>query len=177
MSGLRLDSQHNKSHYAKTIPRNALEIAFFKSSHSWTRDSKPRHLTWAKEVKRLWLRGPMSSFLDKSKCCMSFGKTQSLEWGRKSGTKSGTEFGMLVVVVWWSGAMSPARVGPLCFLKSTVNAANYQEMLQHLMLPSANKLSGDANGTKSWFNDHDVPVLDWPAHSPDLNPIEQGYQT
>ncbi len=54
------------------------------------------------------------------------------------------------------------------------------------MLPSADKLYGDADfifqqdlapahtakGTKSWFNDHGVAVLDWPANSPDLNPIE-----
>ncbi len=51
---------------------------------------------------------------------------------------------------------------------------------------SADKLYGDADfifqqdlapahaakGTKSWFNDHGVTVLDWPANSPDLNPIE-----
>ncbi len=52
---------------------------------------------------------------------------------------------------------------------------------------SADKLYGDAdfifqqdlapahtaNGTKSWFNDHGVSVLDWPANLPDLNPIEK----
>ncbi len=88
------------------------------------------------------------------------------------------------VMIW--AAMSSAGVGPLCFLKSTVNAAIYQEILEHFMLPSANKLYGDADfifqqdlapahtakGTKSWFNDHGVTVLDWPANSPDLNPIE-----
>ncbi len=88
------------------------------------------------------------------------------------------------VMIW--ADVSSAGVGLLCFLKSTVNAAIYQEILEHFMLPSADKLYGDADfifqqdlapartakGTKSWFNNHSVTVLDWPAKSPDLNPIE-----
>ncbi len=89
------------------------------------------------------------------------------------------------VIIW--AAMSSAGVGSLCFLKSTVNAAIYQEILEHFMLPSADKLYEDADfffqqdllapahtakGTKSWFNDHGVTVLDWPTSSPDLNPVE-----
>src|SRR3954463_3093816 len=27
-------------------------------------------------------------------------------------------------------------------------------------------------GPKKWFEDHEVELLDWPAQSPDLNPIE-----
>ncbi len=97
--------------------------------------------------------------------------------------KSSVKFPQSVMI--WA-AMSSAGVGPLCFLKSTVNAAIYQDILEHFMLPSADKLYGDADfifqqdlapahnakGTKSWFNDHGVTVLDWPANSPDLNPIE-----
>ncbi len=88
------------------------------------------------------------------------------------------------VMIW--AAMSPTAVGPLCFLNSTVNAAIYQVILEHFMLPFAEKLYGDADlifqqdlapahtvkGPKSWFNDHGVAVLDWPANSPDVNPIE-----
>ncbi len=36
-------------------------------------------------------------------------------------------------------------VGPLCFLKSTVNIAIYKDILEHFMLPSTDKLYGDAD--------------------------------
>ncbi len=88
------------------------------------------------------------------------------------------------VMVW--GAMSSAGVGPLCFLRSKVNTAVYQEVLEHFMLSTADQLYGDADfifqqdlapahsakATNTWFKDHGIPVLNWPANSPDLNPIE-----
>lgn len=43
------------------------------------------------------------------------------------------------------GAMSSAGVGPLCFLISKVNAAVYQEVLEHFIPPVANQLYGDAD--------------------------------
>ena len=68
------------------------------------------------------------------------------------------------VFIW--GAMSSARVGPLFFIKSRVNAAVYQNILKHFMLPSGHKLYGDADfifqqdlppvltakRTKTWFS-------------------------
>ncbi len=149
-----------------------------------------KHLTWAVEKKN-WTVAQWSKvlFSDESKFCISFGNQGPRVW-RKSGEaqnpcclKFSVKFPQSVMI--WA-TMSSAGVGPLCFLKSTVNAAIYQEILEHFMLPSADKLYGDADfifqqdlapahtakGTKSWFNDHGVTVLDWPANSPDLNPIE-----
>ncbi len=86
-------------------------------------------------------------------------------------------------MIW--GAMSSTGLGPLCFLKTNVTAPVYQDILEHFMLPFADQLFKDADlffqqdlapvhtakSTKSWLNDHGVGVLDWPANSPDLNPI------
>ncbi len=46
-------------------------------------------------------------------------------------------------MIW--GAVTSAGVGPLCFIKSKVNAAVYQEILEHFMFPSADELYGDAD--------------------------------
>ncbi len=117
--------------------------------------------------------------------CKSRSQSLEEEWRDTESMflKSSVKFPQSVVI--WA-AMSSAGVGPLCFLKSTVDADIYQEILEHFMLPSADKLYGDADfifqqdlapahtakGTKSWFNDHGVTVLDWPVNSPDLKPIE-----
>ncbi len=151
---------------------------------------RQKHLTWAKQ-KNNWTVAQWSKvlFSEEIQFCISFGNQGPRIW-RKSGEaqnpcclKSSVKFPQSVMI--WA-AMSSAGVGPLCFLKSTVNAAIYQENLENFMLPSADMLYGDADfffqqdlalahtvkGTKSWFNDHGVTVLDWPANSPDLNPIE-----
>ncbi len=96
-------------------------------------------------------------------------RSQSLEEERRDTEsmflKSSVKFPQSVMI--WA-AMSSAGVGPLCSPQSTVNAAIYQEILEHFMLPSADKLYGDADfifqqdlapahtakGTKSWFNGH-----------------------
>ncbi len=132
---------------------------------------------------------PKVLFSDESKFCISFGNQGPRVW-RKGGEahrpsclKSSVKFPQSVMI--W-GAMSSAGVGPLCFLKTNVTAPIYQYILEHFMLPSADQLFKDADfifqqdlapahiakSTKSWLNDHVVGVLDWPANSPDLNPIE-----
>ncbi len=178
-SGLKLESAHQESPRTDVFRKRATKPLLNRDN---VRSILPglwrKRTQWSKVL-----------FSDESQCCISFGNQGPRVW-RKSGEaqnpcclKSSVKFPQSVMI--WA-AMSSAGVGPLCFLKSTVNAAIYQEILEHFMLPSADKLYGDADfifqqdlapahtakGTKSWFNDHGVTVLDWPANSPDLNPIE-----
>ncbi len=182
-SGLKLESVHQDSPRSDVFRKRATKPLL-------NQRQRQKHLTWAVEKKN-WTVAQWSKvlFSDESKFCISFGNQGPRVW-RKSGEaqnpcclKSSVKFPQSVMI--WA-AISSAGVGPLCFLKSTVNAAIYQEILEHFMLPSAGKLYGDADfifqqdlapahtakGTKSWFNDHGVTVLDWPANSPDLNSIE-----
>ncbi len=87
-------------------------------------------------------------FSDESKCWISFGNQGPRVWSKGVEAqnpcclKSSVKFPQSVMI--WA-AMSSVGVGPLCFLKSTVNAAIYQEIFVHFMLPSADKLYGDAD--------------------------------
>ncbi len=172
-------SQCIKSHHAQTSSGKGLP------SHFWTRDNVRSILPGLWRKRTQW-----SKVLFQMKVNFAFHletRSQILEeeWRGTDSMLLEVQCEVPTVSDDWA-AMSSAGVGPLCFPKSTVNAAIYQEILEHFMLPSADKLYGDADfifqqdlapahtakGTKSWFNDHGVTVLDWPANSPDLNPIE-----
>ncbi len=163
-SELKLESVHQESPRWDIFRKRATK-PLLKQKH------RQKHLTWAKEKKN-WTVAQWSKvlFSDESQFCISFGNQGPSVW-RMSGEaqnpcclKSSVKFPQSVMIL---AAMSSAGFGPLCFLKSTVNAAIYQDILEHFMLPSADKLYGDADfifqqdlapahtakGTKSWFND------------------------
>ncbi len=169
-NGLRLGSSI-KSHHTQTCQGIWLQLS-----------SEASYLGWVEEELNCCpvVQSPLQ---------ISFGNQGPRDW-RKGGEahspsclKSSVKFPQSVMI--W-GAMSSAGVGPLCFLKTIVTAPIYQEILDHFMLSSAGQLFKDADfisqrvlapahtakSTKSWLNDHGVGVLDWPANSPDLNPIE-----
>ena len=94
-----------------------------------------------------------------------------------------------ISVAFW-GWMSAAGVGELVEVSSRMDSEEYVAVLQDCMLPSVRAVypvdametiryvhdnsSVHTSGiTKAWFAEHpECDVLDWPAKSPDLNPIE-----
>lgn len=87
------------------------------------------------------------------------------------------------LMVW--GCFSALGRGELSFPTGKINAKKYTNILQEYLLPFANRMYGEnfifqqdnapihtAMVTKSWFDTHNIKVLDWPSRSPDLNPIE-----
>ncbi len=125
-SGLKLESVHQESPRSDIFRKRATKPLLNQRQHQ-------KHLTWAVEKKN-WTVAQWSKvlFSDESKFCISFGNEGPRVW-RKSGEaqnpcwlKSSVKFPQSVMI--WA-AMSSAGVGPLCFLKSTVNAAIYQEIL------------------------------------------------
>ncbi len=126
-------------------------------------------------------------FSDESKLCISFGNQGPRVWRKgeeahsPSCLKSSVKFPQSVMI----------GCNVICWCWSIVFFENQRHcttrLLRHFgMLPSADQLFKDADfifqqdlapahiakSTKSWLNDHGVGVLDWPANSPDLNPIE-----
>ncbi len=145
-----------------------------------------RRLNWAKEKKnRTVAQWSKVLFSDESKFVFHL-ETKVLESGGRVERLKLLEVQCEVSSLWWFGVQCLLLVLVHCFLKTNITAPVYQEMLEHFMLPSANQLFKDADfifqqdlapahtakNTKSWLNDHGVGVLDWPANSPDLNPIE-----
>ena len=89
--------------------------------------------------------------------------------------------------VW--GAFCYHGVGILHRIEGIMNAIIFNEILENVALPSIHMLYGEemvpnfifqqdndpkhtANINKEWLQTNNIPTFEWPANSPDLNPIE-----
>ena len=88
------------------------------------------------------------------------------------------------IMVW--GCMAANGIGRLKVVSGMMNGTKYIDVLENKMLPSARSLFSDddwifqddnapchrAKKVQQWYRTHKIERMDWPAQSPDLNPIE-----
>ncbi len=174
-------SQCIKSHHAQTSSGKG------QPSHFWNRNIVRSILPGLKRKRSgLLLSGPKSSFQMKVNLAFNLEIKVPESGGRVERHRIHVAWSPVWSFhsQWWFGLPCHLLVLVHCVFWSPVNTAIYQEILEHFML--SDKLYGDADyifqqdlapahtakGTKRWFNDLGVTVLDWPANSPDLNPID-----
>ena len=98
-------------------------------------------------------------------------------------TKSSVTFRGGSVMVF--GMFSTAGTGPLVRLHGKINATVYQEILKKHVVPNLRTAINPSavfmqdyapchttKSVKTFLSEEDVSVMEWPAQSPDMNPIE-----
>lgn len=82
-------------------------------------------------------------------------------------------------MIW--GAFVGNQLFDLVIVEATMNSAKYKEMLDKSLRPFFRRgwtfmhdgaMIHQSRETKEWLKSNKIPALEWPANSPDLNPIE-----
>ncbi len=105
---------------------------------------------------------------------------------KKTPIQETVKFGGGSVMVW--GAISTRGVGPLKFIDEKLTGGGYVALLEGQLLPYVENLGLEdwvfqqdndpkhvCNLARQFYQDQGLTLFEWPACSPDLNPIEHAW--
>ena len=179
--------------------RNRLHQAGFHSRRPAQRiplnqRQRQTRLNWARQH-RNWRLNQWRQvlFTDESRFCLDFNDGRQQVW-----RQPGERFAQCTVaehdrygggsVMIWGGIWNGGRTDLVVFRRGTVNAARYlNEVIRPQVIPQMMRLGAGflfmddnarchrARVVQEELNNNNIACLDWPARSPDLNPIEQAW--
>lgn len=167
-------------------------IQFARKYGHWNSDDWAK-VVWSDESKFClfsssgikWIRRPNGKRFDPKYQIptVKHGGGNVMVWGRKNFYFAQIEHFLMKLL--FLGCFSRDSIGPLVRIEGIMDKFKYLDILETSMLPHAREKMGPtwffqhdrdpkhtSHVVRTWLNSEEIRVLEWPAQSPDLNPIE-----